>query len=196
MRRPKAKSSAPAKRTNSVVKSAAARHRRLRRSVRRRCAASIGSSRIGCVSLSAGAGLANGEHPISLQPRSSEDGSSRDADGQCDAVASDEHGRHRRRRRGKRANARSAASQPRRGVGPQARHAGHGAAERFRRIRLRHQWRAAIAAAVRLGRFPPLPSGAERAARGLFPLRRRARILGQGERPADRDRALFRHQGL
>ena len=36
----------------------------------------------------------------------------------------------------------------------------------------------------------------ERPRRGLFPLRRRARILGQGQQFHHRDRAVFRHQGL
>ena len=40
-----------------------------------------------------------------------------------------------------------------------------------------------------------LPGG-DRLARGLFPLRRRAGVLGQGQQPAPADGAIFRHQDL
>ena len=60
-------------------------------------------------------------------------------------------------------SARSANSEPRRGLGPQARNAGGADAERLWRICLRHQWRAAVTAAVRLeatfGRCRREPSG-------------------------------------
>ena len=46
----------------------------------------------------------------------------------------------------------------------------------------------------RLERFQALPAGAGWTARGLFPLRRRAGILGQGQQFRDRDPEIFRHQ--
>ena len=51
-------------------------------------------------------------------------------------------------------------------------------------------------AASGCGDFRRCRPEAKRAARSLFPLRRRARILGQGQQPAAADGAILRHQDL
>ncbi len=63
-------------------------------------------------------------------------------------------------------------------------------ARRVHRLCLRQQRRPAVDGAHRLARLPALPAGAGRPARGLFPLRRRARILGQGQQFRDRDQEI------
>src|SRR5262245_51182517 len=65
------------------------------------------------------------------------------------------------------------------GVGPEARARRRRVAGRLCRICLRLERRSARGADFRMARFPPLPRRAERVARGLFPLRRRAGVLGQ-----------------
>ena len=82
---------------------------------------------------------------------------------------------------------RRAGAAPRDRVGPQARPADRRAAVagRVPRLRLRLERRPAAPSARRLERFRALPAGAERPARGLFRIRRRARIHRARPRPAD-----------